>query len=95
MRDAADQRVPMTDASPITADLTAEAIPDEAAIEATKQATADVQSFSDFAVHPDIVSALAAHGITASMSRTGNCYRQRRRGRVLLDAHGRRQRRGD
>ncbi|MFC7487700.1 DEAD/DEAH box helicase [Knoellia sp. CPCC 206453] len=54
----------MTDASTIPADPTAEAIPDEAAIEATKQATADVQSFSDFAIHPDIVSALAAHGIT-------------------------------
>ncbi|MEO6020068.1 MAG: DEAD/DEAH box helicase [Knoellia sp.] len=54
----------MTDASTMNADLTAEAIPDEAAIEATKQATAEVQSFSDFAIHPDIVSALAAHGIT-------------------------------
>jgi superfamily II DNA/RNA helicase len=54
----------MTDASTIPADATAEAIPDEAAIEATKQATAVEQTFADFAIHPDIVSALAAHGIT-------------------------------
>ena len=54
----------MTDGSTITADATAEAIPDNAAIEATKQATAVEQTFADFPIHPDIVSALAAHGIT-------------------------------
>jgi superfamily II DNA/RNA helicase len=55
----------MTDSQTIPVDpASAEAIPDEAAIEATKQATAVEQTFADFAIHPDIVSALAGHGIT-------------------------------
>ena len=55
----------MTDSQTMPADpSSAEAIPDEIAIQATKQATADVQTFADFAIHPDIVGALAAHGIT-------------------------------
>ncbi|KGN40087.1 DEAD/DEAH box helicase [Knoellia aerolata] len=54
----------MTDSQTIPADpMAAEAIPDEIAIEATKQATADVQTFADFSIHPDIVDALAGHGI--------------------------------
>ena len=53
MRDAADQRVPMTDSHTLPADpLTAEAIPDEIAIEATKQATVEVQTFADFFAGP-------------------------------------------
>ncbi len=55
----------MTDSQTIPADpASAEAIPDETAIEATKQATAVEQTFGDFPIHPDIVSALAGHGIT-------------------------------
>ena len=55
----------MTDSQTIPADpASAEAIPDETAIEATKQATAVEQTFADFPIHPDIVSALAGHGIT-------------------------------
>jgi len=55
----------MTDSQTIPADAaSAEAIADEAAIEATKAATAVEQTFGDFDIHPDIVSALASHGIT-------------------------------
>ena len=50
-RDAADQRAPMTDSQTMPADpMSAEAIPDEVAIQATKQATADVQTFADFSM---------------------------------------------
>ncbi|GGB72526.1 DEAD/DEAH box helicase [Knoellia flava] len=55
----------MTDSQTIPADAaSAEAIADEVAIEATKAATAVEQTFGDFDIHPDIVSALASHGIT-------------------------------
>jgi len=55
----------MTDSQTIPADAAStEAIADEVAIEATKAATAVEQTFADFSIHPDIVSALAAHGIT-------------------------------
>ncbi|PRY62991.1 superfamily II DNA/RNA helicase [Knoellia remsis] len=54
----------MTDIQSTELDPAAEAIADEAAIEATKAATAVEKTFADFDIHPDIVGALAKHGIT-------------------------------